>query len=106
MLNDSPRDAPGAAMAVCVCVCVCVCVYVCASVCFQCYCLPPLSQSLVRLYFDMLGSQRCSRDCSGVLVVASLEGARGVLSRFDCVYSGYITLIHSRVRRGCSGGLL
>ena len=44
-------------------------------------------------------SQRCSRDCSGVWVVASLEGARGLLSRFDCVYSDYIT-------QGCPGAAL
>ena len=59
-------------------VCVCVCVF---------------SKTAIPLYLkvlhDMLGSQRCSRDCSGVLVVASLEEARWVLSRFDCVYSDY-----------------
>ena len=32
-------------------------------------------------------------------MVASLEGARGLLSRFDCVYSDYIT-------QGCLGGAL
>jgi hypothetical protein len=37
------------------------------------------------------GSQRCPRDCSGVLAVAFFEEAQGLLSRFDCVYSGYIT---------------
>ena len=49
----------------------------------------------------MLGrqSQRCPRDCSGVLVVASLEETQGLLSRFDCVYSGYIT-------QGGTGGAL
>ena len=31
------------------------------------------------------------RGCSGRLVVASLEETWGLLSRFDCVYSGYIT---------------
>jgi hypothetical protein len=45
------------------------------------------------------GLKRCSRDCSGVLVVASLEETRGLLSRFDCVYSDYIT-------QGCPGGAL
>jgi hypothetical protein len=44
-------------------------------------------------------SQRCSRECPGVLVVASLEETQGVLSRSDCVYSGYIT-------QGCAGGAL
>jgi hypothetical protein len=43
--------------------------------------------------------QRCSRDCSGVLVVASLGETRGLLSRFDCAYSGYIT-------QGGAGGAL
>jgi len=33
------------------------------------------------------------------LVVASLEETWGLLSRFDCVYSGYIT-------QGCTGGAL
>jgi hypothetical protein len=37
--------------------------------------------------------------CSGGLAVASLEGARGLLSRFDCVYSDYIL-------QGCPGGAL
>jgi hypothetical protein len=38
-------------------------------------------------------SQRCPRDCSGVLAVAFLEEAQGLLSRFVCVYLpvGYIT---------------
>ena len=36
---------------------------------------------------------------SGGLVVASLEETRGLLSRFDCVYSGYIT-------QECPGGAL
>jgi hypothetical protein len=31
-------------------------------------------------------SQRCSRDCSGVLAVASLEEMQGLLSCFVCVY--------------------
>jgi hypothetical protein len=44
-------------------------------------------------------SLRCSRDCPGVLVVASLEETQGVLSRSDCVYSDYIT-------QGCTGGAL
>ena len=39
------------------------------------------------------------RGCSGRLVVASLEETWGLLSRFDCVYSGYIT-------QGCAGGAL
>jgi len=39
------------------------------------------------------------RGCSGDLVVASLEETQGLLSRFDCVYSGYIT-------QGCPGGAL
>ena len=36
-------------------------------------------------------SQRCPRDCSGVLAVTFLEGAQGLLSRFVSVYLGYIT---------------
>jgi hypothetical protein len=36
-------------------------------------------------------SQRCSRDCSGVLAVTFLEGAQGLLSHVVCVYLGYIT---------------
>ena len=65
-----------------------------------------------------LTRKRCFRDCSGVLVVASLKETRwgtlvgsralvvaslketwGLLSRFDCVYSDYIT-------QGCPGGAL
>ena len=72
------------------CVCVCVCVCVSSKTAFPLY---------FKVLYDMLGSQRCSRDCSGVLVVASLEEARWVLSHFDCVYSGYIT-------QGCAGGAL
>ena len=36
-------------------------------------------------------SQRCLRDCSGILAVTYLEGAQGLLSRIVCVYLGYIT---------------
>ena len=36
------------------------------------------------------------RGCSGRLVAASLEEMWGLLSRFDCVHSGYIT-------QGCPG---
>ena len=35
--------------------------------------------------------------CSGGLVVVSLKETRELLSRFDCVYSDYIT-------QGCPGG--
>jgi len=45
----------------------------------------------LKVLHDTLGSQRCSRGCSGVLLVASLEETQGVLSRFDSVYLGYIT---------------
>ena len=50
----------------------CVYVYVCVSskTAFPLY---------LKVLYDMLGSQRCSRDCSGVLAVASLEGPQGVL---------------------------
>ena len=48
---------------------------------------------------DTLGSQRCSRDCSGVLVVASLEETQRLLSSGDTVYPDYIT-------QGCAGGAL
>ena len=37
--------------------------------------------------------------CPSVLAVASLKETRGLLSRFDCVYSDYIT-------QGCPGGAL
>jgi len=46
-----------------------------------------------------LHQSRGRRSCSGRLVVASLEETWGLLSRFDCVYSGYIT-------QGCAGGAL
>jgi hypothetical protein len=36
-------------------------------------------------------SQRCPRDCSGVLALALLEEVQGLLSRFVSVYSGCIT---------------
>src|SRR6056300_1205547 len=49
-------------------------------------------------------SQRCPRNCSGVLAVTFLEGAQGLLSRFVRVYPVF-RLHHSRGRRGCSGGL-
>ena len=42
---------------------------------------------------------RVPRGCSRGLAVASLEETRGLLSRFDCVYSDYIT-------QGCAGGAL
>jgi hypothetical protein len=42
-------------------------------------------------------SQRCPRDCSSALAVVFLELAQGLLSRFVCVYLGYIT-------QGCAGG--
>ena len=48
---------------------------------------------------QMRQSQRCSKDCSGVLVVVSLEETRGLLSRFDRVCSDCIT-------QGCAGGTL
>jgi hypothetical protein len=82
---------------VCVCVCVCMCMYVCVCMCVSSKTASPLY--LIKALHDTLVSQRCSRDCSGVLVVASLQGAQGLLSRFDCVYSGYIT-------QGCAGGAL
>ena len=50
-------------------------------------------------------SQRCPRNCSGVLAVTFLEGAQGLLSRFVRVYPVF-RLHHSRGRRGCSGGLV
>ena len=53
---------------VCVYVCVCVCVF--SKTAFPLY---------LKVLHDTLGSQRCSRDCSGVLVVASLEETQGVL---------------------------
>ena len=103
MLNDSPRDAPGIALAVYMCVCVCV------------FSVKLLSPFISKSCTTRAGSQMCSRDCSGVLVVASLEETlwgtlvgsrgmavaslketRGLLSRFDCVYSDYIT-------QGCPG---
>ena len=74
------RDCFGDRLVLCVCVCVCVC--------FSSKSAFPL---YLKVLYDMLGSQRCSRDCSGVLVVASLEETQGLLSRFDSVYSGYIT---------------
>jgi hypothetical protein len=77
MLNDSPRDAPGIALAVYVYVCVCVCVCVSSKTAFLLY---------LKVLHDTLGSQRCSRDCSSVLLVASLEETRWVFFRFDCVY--------------------
>ena len=49
-------------------------------------------------------SQRCPRNCSGVLAVTFLEGAQGLLSRFVRVYPVF-RLHHSRGRRGCSGPL-
>ena len=49
-------------------------------------------------------SQRCPRNCSGVLAVTFLEGAQGLLSRFVRLYPVF-RLHHSRGRRGCSGGL-
>jgi len=68
---------------------------------------PPIICTLERLENEPTAarrvSQRCSRDCPrdcpGVLVVAPLEETRGLLSRFDCVCSGYIT-------QGCPGGAL
>ena len=51
-----------------VCVYMCVCVF--SKTAFPLY---------LKVLHDTLGSQRCSRDCSGVLVVASLEEAQGVL---------------------------
>src|SRR6056300_207550 len=50
-------------------------------------------------------SQRCPRNCSGVLAVTFLEGEQGLLSRFVRVYPVF-RLHHSRGRRGCSGGLV
>ena len=66
MLNDSPRDAPGIALAVYVYVYVYVYVCVCVSskTAFPLY---------LKVLYDTLGSQRCSEDSSGVLVVASLQ---------------------------------
>src|SRR6056300_1648266 len=46
-------------------------------------------------------SQRCPRNCSGVLAVTFLEGAQDLLSRFVRVYPVF-RLHHSRGRRGCS----
>ena len=74
----------------CVCVCVCVCVFVFSKTAFPLY---------LKVLHDTLGSQSCSRDCSGVLAETFLEGTRGVFSRFDRVYSDYIT-------QGCLGGAL
>ena len=48
-------------------------------------------------------SQRCSRDCSGVLAVASLEETQGLLSRLVCVYLGYITQKGALVGSALSG---
>ena len=72
----------------CMCVCACVRMFVCVCV----FSVKPASP----LYLKSLarhagGLKRCSRDCSGVLVVASLEETQGLLSRFDSVYLGYIT---------------
>ena len=36
-------------------------------------------------------SQRCPRNCSGVLAVTFIEGAMGLLARFVLAYLGYIT---------------
>ena len=71
------------------CVCVCVCVFS----------VTLLSPFISKSCKTRWGSQRSSRDCSGVLGVASLEETQGLLSRFDRVYSGYIT-------QGCAGGAL
>ena len=98
-------------VAVFVCVCVCVCVFW-----FQINCSSFVYlKSLAR---HAGGLERCSRDCSGALVVASLEETRwgtlvgpdglavaslketrGVLWRFDSLYSCYIT-------QGGAGGAL
>ena len=44
-------------------------------------------------------TQGDARGCPGGLAVASLKATWGLLSRFDCVYSGYIT-------QGCPGSAL
>ena len=53
--------------------------------CVLCVCVCVSSKTAFTLYLkvlhDTLGSLRCSRDCSGVLVVASLEETQGVLWR-------------------------
>jgi hypothetical protein len=59
----------------------------------------PCTSHNSRCWSDSLRDAPGPRDCSGVLTVASLEGAQGLLSRFDSVYLGYIT-------QGCPGGAL
>ena len=53
----------------------------------------PLSLRVSLFLCQMLArqSQRCPRDCSGVLAVTFLEEAQRLLSRFVCVYFGYIS---------------
>ena len=57
----------------------------CVTLCTVCVCACVFSKTAFPLYlkvlYDMLGSQRCSRHCSGVLVVASVKGPQGVLWR-------------------------
>ena len=69
---------------------------------WRCMCVCVSIRSAFPLYlkvlYDTLGSQRCSRDCSGVLVMASLEETQGG------ALAGW-RWHHSRRREGCSGGL-
>ena len=51
------------------------------------------------IFRGMQHQKRRKGGCSGGLVVASLKEVRGLLSRFDCVYSDCIT-------QGCPGGAL
>jgi hypothetical protein len=90
--RDVSRDCSGGG----VCVCVCVCVFVFSKTAF------PLSLKVlhrctthwrdsVRLRVLQPGLLRC--------LGGGITRAQGLLSRFDCVYSGYIT-------RGGAGGAL
>ena len=87
---------------------------------WRCMCVCVSIRSAFPLYlkvlYDTLGSQRCSRDCSSVLVVASVKETRWVLWRVGGGITrggavGALTfslrvhkLHHSRVPKGCSGG--